>query len=70
MINAQDEELNKKKVLEAIKNAKPPAVTIDEISKITRLSRQTVSKYVHVLYAEEKIKIFKKVGKVKLYQIT
>lgn len=67
MINVQNKELNREKILKAIKNAKPPVVTIDEIAEVTKLSRQTVSKHVDVLYARGEIKIFKKIGKISLY---
>lgn len=68
MVNSQNKELNRKKILKAIKNAKPPVVTIDEIAQKTNLTRQTVSKHVDVLHARGKIKIFKKIGKINLYQ--
>lgn len=68
MVNLQDEKKNKEKVLKAIKNANPSYVTIDEIAKSTKLARQTVSKYMHILNAEGKIKITKTVGKVNLYE--
>ena len=68
MINVQNKESNREKVLEAIKNADPSIVTIDEIAKITKLSRQTVSKHIDVLCAEGKIKVFKNIGKIKLYE--
>ena len=66
----QVKKINEEKVLNAIKNANPPAITIDEISQETKLARQTVSKYVEKLHAGGKIRIFKKVGNVNLYQIT
>ena len=68
MANLQDEKKNKEKVLNAIKNANPAYVTIDEIAKKTKFARQTVSKYMHILKAEEKIKITKKIGKINLYE--
>ena len=68
MINLQDKEANREKVLKAIKNANPAVVTIDEIAQVTKLSRQTVSKHIDVLCAEGKIKVFKNIGKIKLYE--
>ena len=68
MANLQDEKKNKEKVLNAIKNANPSYVTIDEIAKTTKFARQTVSKYMHILKAEGKIKITKKIGKINLYE--
>ena len=47
-------------VLDAIKKADPPYVTIQDIADITKLSRETVSKYMLVLEAENKIKVTKK----------
>lgn len=55
-------------VLDAIKKADPPYVTIQDIADITKLSRETVSKYMLVLEAERKIKVTKIVGKAKLYE--
>jgi response regulator of citrate/malate metabolism len=40
-------------VLDAIKNANPPYVTIQDIADVTKISRETVSKYMLVLAAEE-----------------
>jgi len=68
VVNMDVKEINEEKVLNAIKSAQPPVVTIDEIAKITKLTRQTVSKYVDILHAKGKIKIFKKIGKVNLYE--
>jgi len=55
-------------VLEAIRKATPSYVTIQEIADATKLSRETVSKYMLVLAAEGKIRITKTVGKVNLYE--
>ena len=54
-------------ILDAIKNANPPYVTIQDIADITKISRETVSKYMLVLEAEGKITVTKIIGKVKLY---
>jgi response regulator of citrate/malate metabolism len=56
-------------VLDAIKNANPPYVTIQDIADATKISRETVSKYMLVLEAERKIKVTKIIGKAKLYVI-
>ena len=58
----------KDKILEEIKNSTPSYVTIQEIADKTKISRDTVSKYILVLAAEGKIRITKKVGKVNLYE--
>ena len=56
-------------VLDAIKKANPPYVTIQDIADATKMSRETVSKYMLVLEAENKIKVTKTIGKAKLYEI-
>jgi len=56
-------------ILDAIKKANPPYVTIQDIADTTKMSRETVSKYMLVLEAERKIKVTKTVGKAKLYEI-
>ena len=58
----------KDRILEEIKNSTPSYVTIQEIADKTKISRDTVSKYILVLAAEGKIRITKKVGKVNLYE--
>jgi len=55
-------------VLEAIKKSNPPYVTIQDISNATKLSRETVSKYMLVLEAEGKIRVTKIIGKAKLFE--
>ena len=64
----KNEKSTKQIVLDALKKANPPYVTIQEIADATNLSRETVSKYMLVLAAEKKIKITKTVGKVNLYE--
>jgi response regulator of citrate/malate metabolism len=66
----KNEKSTKQIVLEAIKKADPPYVTIQEIADVTKLSRETVSKYMLVLAAEGKLKVTKTVGKVNLYEAT
>ena len=66
----KSEKTTKQMVLDAIKKAKPPYVTIQEIADVTKLSRETVSKYMLVLVAEGKLKVTKTVGKVNLYEAT
>ena len=68
MINLKNKEANREKVLKAIKNANRAIASIDEIAKVTKLSRQTVSKHIDVLCAEGKIKVFKTIGKISLYE--
>ena len=56
-------------IYEAIKKANPPYVTIQDIADATKISRETVSKYMLVLEAEGEIKVTKTVGKAKLYEL-
>ena len=63
------EKSTKEIIFEAIGKADPPYVTIQDIANSTRLSRETVSKYMLVLEAEEKIKVTKIIGKAKLYEM-
>ncbi|UCD13751.1 MAG: HTH domain-containing protein [Thermoplasmatales archaeon] len=58
----------KQKVLDAIKKADPPYVTIQDMADKTGFSRETVSKYMAVLEAEGKIKITKTIGKANLFE--
>jgi len=58
----------KDRILEEIKNSIPSYVTIQEIADKTKISRDTVSKYILVIAAEGKIRVTKKVGKVNLYE--
>jgi len=55
-------------ILDAIKNANPSYVTIQDIADITKISRDTVSKYMLALAAEGKIKITKKISKANIYE--
>jgi DNA-binding IclR family transcriptional regulator len=59
----------KETILDAIRTANPPYVTIQDIADATKISRETVSKYMLVLEAEGKIKVTKIIGKAKLYVI-
>jgi len=62
------EKPTKEIILDAIKNADPSYVTIQDIADSTKISRETVSKYMLVLEAEGKIRVTKTVGKAKLYE--
>jgi predicted transcriptional regulator len=65
----QSKDIDKKqKIFNAIRKANPPYVTIQDIADLTKISRETVSKYMLVLEAEGKIRVTKKVGKAKLYE--
>ena len=68
MTNMKNKITAKDKILEEIKNSTPSYVTIQEIADKTKISRDTVSKYILVLAAEGKIRVTKKVGKVNLYE--
>ena len=63
-----NEKLNaKQKIFNAIKEISPKDSSIQEIADITKISRETVSKYVGILEAENKIKLAREVGKAKMY---
>lgn len=68
MIKYKSEKDTKDIILNAIRNADPPYVTIKDIANSTEYTRETVSKYMHILKAEGKIRITKEVGKVNLYE--
>lgn len=68
MQSVKDGKSTKEIVLEAIINADPSYVTIQDIADVTKLSRETVSKYMLVLKAEGKITATKKIGKAILYE--
>ncbi len=55
----------KQKIYNAIKETSPKDSSIQEIADITKISRETVSKYVGILEAEKKIKLTREVGKAK-----
>ena len=61
------EGITKQKVLDAIIKISPKDVSIQEIAEMTKLSRETVSKYVGILEAERKIKLVRTIGKAKMY---
>jgi response regulator of citrate/malate metabolism len=70
MQSIKSEEKTKQKVLDAIQEADPKDLSIHEIAGITKLSRETVSKYVGILEAEGKIKLARRMGKAKLYLLS
>ena len=69
LIQSMGNKSTKEKIFDAIKKADPPYVTIQDIADTTKISRETVSKYMLVLEAESKIKVTKKIGKAKLYVV-
>jgi CRP-like cAMP-binding protein len=68
MTKSKSEKDTKDIILNAIRNADPTYVTIKDIANATEYTRETVSKYMHILKAEGKIRITKEVGKVNLYE--
>ena len=68
MTKFKSEKDTKDIILNAIRNADPPYVTIKDMANATEYTRETVSKYMHILKAEGKIRITKEVGKVNLYE--
>ena len=69
MPSNQNEENSKGKILEAIKKKYPQDLSIQEIAEISKLSRETVSKYVGILEAEKKIALTRRIGKAKMYRL-
>jgi predicted transcriptional regulator len=67
MPSMKDEATTKQRVLESIRKINPKDASIQEISEMTKFSRDTVSKYVGILEAEGKIKLARKIGKAKMY---
>lgn len=68
LIQSMKNKSTKEIILDAIRKADPPYVTIQDIADATKISRETVSKYMLVLEAEGKIKVTKVIGKAKLYE--
>ena len=69
MPSNQNEENSKGKILESIKKKYPQDLSIKEIAEISKLSRETVSKYVGILEAEKKIALTRRIGKAKMYRL-
>lgn len=57
----------KQKILSVIEKSYPRDLSIQEIADLAKISRETVSKYVGILVAENKIKLTREVGKAKMY---
>jgi len=58
----------KQRILQCLKNA-PDGLTIEEIKNLTKISRNTASKYLHILEARGEVKA-RNIGKAKLFKIT
>jgi len=54
-------------ILKFLKNRYPKDFNIQEIADGTDIHRNTVSTYVKVLVAEDKLKLTRKMGRIKLY---
>lgn len=59
----------KQKIYDTIKKEKLRDLSIQEIADMSNISRETVSKYVGILVAENKIKLTREVGKAKMYTL-
>jgi len=59
----------KQKILNVIKEEYPKDLSIQEIANISKISRETISKYVGILVAEKKIILTREVGKAKMYAV-
>ncbi|MCK4307360.1 HTH domain-containing protein [candidate division WOR-3 bacterium] len=69
MPSNQNEGNSKEKIFEVIEKASPQDLSIQEIAEISKLSRETVSKYVGILEAEKKIALARRIGKAKMYRL-
>ena len=63
MLNPEYKEL----ILVFLKKNYPKDFNIQEIADNTEIHRNTVSTYVKVLVAEDKLKITRKMGRIRLY---
>lgn len=57
------------RVFNALKNAHPQDLSMEEIAKASRVSRETVSKYIGILEAEGKVELSRIVGRAKMYRL-
>jgi DNA-binding IclR family transcriptional regulator len=57
------------KILDCLKKASPKDLSIEELSNITRIHRNTVSKYVFALEKEGKVILSRQLGNAKLYTV-
>ncbi|TXT58613.1 MAG: hypothetical protein BAJALOKI2v1_340045 [Promethearchaeota archaeon] len=57
----------KKKIMSFLKEKYPKDFNIQEIADNTEIHRNTVSTYLKVLVAEDKLKVTRKIGRIRLY---
>jgi DNA-binding IclR family transcriptional regulator len=57
------------KLLDCLKKAAPKDLSIEELSQITGIHRNTVSKYVFALQKEGKVILSRQLGNSKLYTV-
>lgn len=55
------------KILDCLKKAAPKDLSIEELSHITGIHRNTVSKYIFALEKEGKVILSRQLGNAKLY---
>lgn len=58
------------KILKCLQDAYPKDLSIEEIADITHAHRNTVSKYIYGLSKQGTIKITRKVGRAKMYELS
>lgn len=59
----------KANILDSLKNAHPQDLSIEEIARASRVSRETASKYIGILEAEGEVELSRAVGRAKMYRL-
>ncbi|MEM2143862.1 MAG: HTH domain-containing protein [Candidatus Jordarchaeaceae archaeon] len=57
------------RILECLRDVYPKDLSIEELADLTHVHRNTVSKYVYSLEKQGFIKVTRKVGRAKMYQL-
>jgi DNA-binding IclR family transcriptional regulator len=57
------------KILRCLQEVYPKDLSIEEISDLTKLHRNTTSKYVYSLCKQGTIKVTRQIGRAKMYQV-
>ncbi|MGA2785109.1 MAG: HTH domain-containing protein [Candidatus Bathyarchaeia archaeon] len=57
------------KIFECLKKTAPKDLSIEEVSEVTGIHRNTVSKYVFALEKEGKVVLARQLGNAKLYTV-
>jgi DNA-binding IclR family transcriptional regulator len=57
------------RIMECLRKVAPKDLSIEELSTITKIHRNTVSKYVYALEKEGKVVMTRQLGNAKLYTV-